>query len=61
MAPPVLPLHLGAMHPVESALTLVLAFGPVLVLVLVVWRRSREDRRAEALEAPDPDEAQRPR
>lgn len=39
----VLPLHMGALHPVEQALTLVLAFGPFAVLGFVVWRRSSED------------------
>ena len=34
-------LHLGALHPVERALTLVLAFGPFVVLGAVVWWRSR--------------------
>lgn len=38
-----LPLHLGALHPYEQALTLLLAFGPFVVLGLVVWRRSKED------------------
>ena len=44
---PVLPLrplwHLGSLHPYEQVLTLVLAFGPFLVLALVIWRRRRED------------------
>jgi hypothetical protein len=31
--------HLGALHPVEKALTLALAFGPFLVLGLVIWWR----------------------
>jgi hypothetical protein len=35
-------LHLGALHPVERALTLVLAFGPFVVLGVVVWWRSRQ-------------------
>ena len=36
-----LPLHLGALHPIEQALTFVLAFGPFVVLgiVVVVMRR----------------------
>lgn len=38
-----LPLHLGALHPVEQALTLLLAFGPVVVLGLVVAVRRRQD------------------
>jgi len=45
---PVLPLHLGALHPVEQALTLVLAFGPFLVLGVVIWVRRRTDAADEA-------------
>ncbi|WP_148613735.1 hypothetical protein [Nocardioides rubriscoriae] len=41
------PLHLGAMHPVEQALTLLLAFGPFVVLGVVVVVRRRADERAE--------------
>ena len=37
--------HMGALHPVEQALVLVLAFGPFVVLGLVVWARHREDAR----------------
>ena len=40
--PIVVPLHLGSLHPVEQVLTLVLAFGPFLVLGIVVWLRQRE-------------------
>ncbi|MBJ7528789.1 MAG: hypothetical protein JHD04_04590 [Nocardioides sp.] len=40
-------LHLGALHPVEQALTVGLAFGPFLVLGLVVALRRRSDRAAE--------------
>ena len=36
-------LHLGALHPIEQALTLLLAFGPFVVLGIVVWRRRKED------------------
>ena len=39
----VLPLHMGAMHPYEQALTLVLAFGPFLLLAAVVVHRRRQD------------------
>jgi hypothetical protein len=35
-------LHLGALHPIEQALTLLLAFGPFVVLGIVVWLRRRE-------------------
>lgn len=39
------PLHLGALHPMEQALTLLLAFGPFLVLgVVIVLRRRSEER-----------------
>lgn len=44
-------MHLGSMHPYEQALTLVLAFGPFLVLGLViVVRRRAEDREAAQTE-----------
>ena len=36
--------HMGALHPFEQALTLVLAFGPFVALGVVVWLRRREDR-----------------
>ena len=49
---PVIPLHLGALHPVEQVATIVLAFGPFLVLGIVIAVR----RRAEADE--DLDEAE---
>jgi cytochrome c-type biogenesis protein CcmH/NrfF len=59
------PLHLGAMHPIEQVLTLVLAFGPVLVLgVVIVVRRRADDREAEqarAEEAQAEERAQRER
>lgn len=42
------PLHLGALHPVEQALTLLLAFGPFLVLAIVVAVRRREDAAEDA-------------
>ena len=43
MGPDVVVLHLGALHPVETALTLALAFGPFVVLgAVVVLRRRRE-------------------
>ena len=43
----VVPLHMGALHPYEQALTLLLAFGPFLVLGIVVWRRSHEQSAEE--------------
>lgn len=44
----ILPLHLGALHPVEQALTFLLAFGPFVVLGAVVLRRRRQDAAAQA-------------
>ena len=41
------PWHLGAAHPFEAALTLILAFGPFLVLGIVIVVRRRADRREE--------------
>ncbi len=41
------PWHMGALHPVEQGLVLVLAFGPFLALGIVVWLRRREDRDGE--------------
>ena len=37
----VVALHLGGLHPVEKWLALVLAFGPFVVLGLVIWWRQR--------------------
>jgi hypothetical protein len=39
-----IPLHLGAMHPYEQALTLALAFGPFVVLGVVMTLRRRQER-----------------
>lgn len=56
------PLHLGAMHPLEQALTLLLAFGPFLVLGVVVLLRRRADERDAAASTEGPEaEAQRER
>ncbi|CUR56691.1 conserved hypothetical protein [metagenome] len=38
-----IPLHMGALHPVEQALTLLLAFGPFVLLGALVWWRRREE------------------
>lgn len=38
------PLHLGALHPVETVLTLILAFGPFIALGVVIVVRRRQDR-----------------
>jgi hypothetical protein len=40
-----IPLHMGALHPYELALTLLLAFGPFLVLAVVIGLRRHQDQR----------------
>ena len=48
------PLHMGALHPFELALTLLLAFGPFVLLGVVIVVRRRHDRldtRAKAEES----------
>jgi hypothetical protein len=37
---------MGALHPVEQWLTLILAFGPFIVLGVVLWLRRREPEEA---------------
>jgi hypothetical protein len=37
-------MHLGAMHPYEKVLTLVLAFGPFVVLFAVIAVRRRQEQ-----------------
>lgn len=44
---PVLPLHMGALHPYEQLLVLLLAFGPFVLLAVVVVVRRRHDAREE--------------
>ena len=44
-------MHLGALHPAEKALTLALAFGPFVVLAVVVAVRRRHDAAADAADA----------
>jgi len=40
-------LHMGALHPFEQVMTLVLAFGPFLLLgAVIVHRRRQEDAHA---------------
>lgn len=36
------PLHMGALHPYEQWLTLLLAFGPFVLLGIVIWLRRGE-------------------
>ncbi len=40
--------HLGGLHPIEQLLTLLLAFGPFVVLGGVVLRRRRQDAAADS-------------
>jgi hypothetical protein len=53
-----LPMHLGGLHPFEQVLTLLLAFGPFLLLGVLIAVRRRQDRAERAREAsvgrPDP-------
>jgi hypothetical protein len=58
MNPPLPPLHLGALHPVEQALVYALAFGPFLVLAAVVVVRRRQEGRRDGT-PPDPDQRDR--
>jgi hypothetical protein len=44
---------LGPLHPVEQALTLLLAFGPFAVLAVVVVVRRRQDARQSADQRPE--------
>jgi Flp pilus assembly protein TadB len=46
----IIPLHLGALHPVETLAMGMLALGPFVILAVVVTIVSRRDRRAEARE-----------
>jgi tetrahydromethanopterin S-methyltransferase subunit C len=47
-------MHLGAMHPYEKVLTLVLAFGPFVVLGAVIAVRRRHDDDPEDQPSSDP-------
>jgi hypothetical protein len=44
---PILPLHMGALHTYEQVLVYLLAFGPFVLLGVVVAVRRRQDRREE--------------
>jgi hypothetical protein len=51
MTPDLVALHLGALHPAEKVLTLVLAFGPFLVLgAVIAFRRRDEDEEPDGTE-----------
>ena len=52
---PMTPRHLGPVHQVEQALTLLLAFGPFVLLGAVVLLRRRDDTAQAGDEQPAPD------
>ena len=59
---PVLPLHMGALHPFEQLLVLLVAFGPFVLLAVVVLVRRRQDARDDARsDARQRDQGQRDR
>ena len=43
-------LHLGALHPYERVLVLILAIGPFVILGIAIWVRARQDRAAALAE-----------
>jgi hypothetical protein len=49
---PALPLHLGALHPYEQLLVALVAFGPFVVLFVVVYVVRRRDVAAEDADRP---------
>ncbi|MCR1786001.1 hypothetical protein KVF89_25935 [Nocardioides carbamazepini] len=53
-------LHLGALHPVEQIATIVLAFGPFVVLGIVIFFRRRAEAGDGADDSGDPDRVMRP-
>jgi len=55
----VVPLHMGALHPLESLVMAALALGPFVVLAVVVTVVSRRDRRAQAARGDEPGQATR--
>jgi hypothetical protein len=46
----VTPWHLGTLHPFEQVLTIVLAFGPFILLGVVIMIQRRKDAREETEE-----------
>ncbi|KQT89345.1 hypothetical protein ASG49_16335 [Marmoricola sp. Leaf446] len=58
MVPLAVPLHLGPLHPAEQLLTLLLAFGPFVLLGVTIWlSRRRDAREDEPAPVPAPDAA----
>jgi hypothetical protein len=50
----VIPWHLGPLHPWEQVLTIVLAFGPFLLLGGVIVHQRRKDAEEDARQAQEP-------
>ena len=50
MIPDLIAMHMGALHPLEKALTLLLAFGPFVVLGSVIAIRRRHETGDETTE-----------
>ncbi|MCD6640028.1 MAG: hypothetical protein LT071_08960 [Nocardioides sp.] len=48
--------HMGALHPVEQFLTLFLAFGPFVLLGIVLWLRRGDDDETSQAEREEPAE-----
>ena len=42
MSPDLIAMHMGALHPLEKSLTLLLAFGPFVILGSVIALRRRQ-------------------
>ena len=55
MSAAIVALHLGALHPYEKAVTLLLAFGPFVVLAIVIAVRRRHDLAEERADAQSSD------
>ena len=53
---PALPLHMGGLHPYEQLIVLLVAFGPFVVLFVVVYVVRRRDLADEASEVEAADE-----
>jgi hypothetical protein len=60
MTVPVAPLHMGALHPLEQLIVLAVAFGPFLVLFVVVYVVRRRAIAEEAAQAHATDENDSP-
>jgi len=61
MVPDLIAMHMGGLHPFEKALTLLLAFGPFLVLgsVVAIRRRHEADDETQPTQQPARQPAQR--